>query len=375
MPFKVNLLLKEIENIKKSLFIIEEELKQIQKPVQEMKVEKVDEEIFDIWNQVIKSIKKELTEISFNTWIKDIKPISKDGNYFYISVPNAFHQGIIEGRYIKLIENAFMLVTDRDYIVKVLVDETNEDHGSEWQARECLDKNDIKYSFDNLIIGEYNKLAYKSVFDFANDFYKNPRIIFIYGKVGLGKTHILRATKNYLIEHKPSKKVKYITIDSFIRKLLDGVSKDNKDDFINEIVSNDLLILDDFQDIKGKEFTQGEIIRIINHMIEKGKSILIASTESLDNIFLLGEKTSSLFEVKEVFKITELGTDTSIKILEKKIKDVNIELDEEIIVYIASHFNSNVRELINALNRIISFCNLIDSNKVDLDMAVEILRQ
>lgn len=375
MPSKVNLLLKEIENIKRSLSIIEEELKQIQNSKQETKVEKIDGEALDIWNRAIKVIKRELTEVSFNTWIKDIKPISEDNNYFYISAPNAFHQGIIEGRYIKLIENALMFVTDKKYIVEVLLEETSvnyTDYSIKWEANEDLDKTNSKYSFDNLIIGEYNKLAYRSVSNFTNDFYKKPRVIYIYGKVGLGKTHILKATKNHILEHMPSKKVKYMTIDSFIRKVLESISKDNNDYFINEIVSNDLLILDHFQDIKGKEFTQGEIIKIINHMIDKGKSILIASTESPVSTLLLGEKMNSLFEIEEIFEITELDTDTGIKILEKRIEDENIELDEEITKYIASNFNSNVRELINALNRVISFTNLTNST-VDLDMAVEIL--
>mgnify|MGYP000933138233 FL=1 len=372
MPSNFNLLLKEIENIKKSLSIIEEELKQMQNPGQETKVEKVDEEVSDIWSQAIKVIKKELTEVSYNTWIKDVKPISKDNNYFYISAPNAFHQGIIEGRYLKLIENSLMFITNKNYKVQVLVEETHEDYSEKAGINNSLGEAGIKYGFDNLIIGEYNKLAYKSAFDFANDFHKNPRIIYIYGKVGLGKTHTLKATKSYILERMPSKKVKYMTLDSFIRATVESVFNGNNDDFINAIVSNDLLILDDFQDIKGKEFIQWEIIKIINNMSEKGKSILIASTESLGNTLFLDEKASSLFEIEEVFEITELDIDTGIRILEKRIEDENIVLDKEIITYIASNFNLNVRELINALNRVISFANLTEST-ADLDMVVEIL--
>lgn len=119
----MDLILKEIENIKRSLSIIEKELKQIQNPKQEIKIEGSDKEALDIWNQATNSIKKELTEVSFNTWIKDIKSISRDDNYFYISVPNYFHKNIIEERYIKLIETALMSVTDKDYIVKVSVAE------------------------------------------------------------------------------------------------------------------------------------------------------------------------------------------------------------------------------------------------------------
>ena len=201
-------------------------------------------------------------------------------------------------------------------------------------------------------------------------------IVFIknleYGKVGLGKTHLLKAAKNRILKCMPLKKVEYMTIDTFIRKTIESISRDDNDALINKIISNDLLILDDFQDIKGKEFTQGEIIKIVNYMAEKGKSILIASTESPDNIFLLEEKVNSLFEIAEVFEIKGLDIRTGTNILERKTRAENIKLDEEIIKYIASNFNSNVRELTNAFNRIISFANLTKST-IDLDMAIEIL--
>ncbi|WP_159436138.1 DnaA N-terminal domain-containing protein [Anaerosalibacter sp. Marseille-P3206] len=153
MPSKIDLLLKEIGNIKKSLSIIEEELIQMQNLRQETKTNmgKVDEETSDIWSQVIKVIKNELTEVSFNTWIRDIKLVSKDNNYFYISVPNAFHQNIIEGRYLKIIENALMFVTNKNYTAKVLVEETYEDCSEKWGAIERIEKTDNKYNFDNLI--------------------------------------------------------------------------------------------------------------------------------------------------------------------------------------------------------------------------------
>ena len=365
-------ILKEIENIKRSLSIIEKELKQIQNPKQEIKVGKPDGETLYIWDQATEIIGKELTEVSFNTWIENIRPISKDENYFYISVPNYFHQNIIEGRYIDLIENALMLVSDKNYIVEVLVDEAKIDYISERKIDMGSEEGDSKYCFDNFIIGEYNELAYKSVFDFANSFYKKSRIIYIYGKVGLGKTHLLKAAKNRILECMPLKKVEYMTIDTFIRKTIESISRDDNDALINKIISNDLLILDDFQDIKGKEFTQGEIIKIVNYMAEKGKSILIASTESPDNIFLLEEKVNSLFEIAEVFEIKGLDIRTGTNILERKTRAENIKLDEEIIKYIASNFNSNVRELTNAFNRIISFANLTKST-INLDMAIEIL--
>ena len=374
MCSKIEFLLKEMGNIKKSLSIIEEELIQMQNSKQETRTNtgKVDEETLDIWRQVIKVIKKELTEVSFNTWIRDIKSISKDNNYFYISVPSAFHKDIIEGRYLKIIENAFMFVTNKNYTAKVLVEKIYEDRSGKWEANESLEKIDNKYNFDNLIIGKYNELAYRSAFNFANDFHENPRTIYVYGRIGLGKTHILKATKNYILKHMPSKKVKYMTVDDFIQKMLKSISENNCNVFINEIVSNDLLVLDDFQDIKGKVFSQGEIIKIINNMSEKSKSVLIASTESLDNTLLLDEKASSLFEIEEVFEITELDTDTGKRILEKRIEDENIKLDKEIITYISSNFNLNVRELNNALNRVISFFNLTE-NTADLDMVIEIL--
>ena len=169
-------ILKEIENIKRSLSIIEKELKQIQNPKQEIKVGKPDGETLYIWDQATEIIGKELTEVSFNTWIENIRPISKDENYFYISVPNYFHQNIIEGRYIDLIENALMLVSDKNYIVEVLVDEAKIDYISERKIDMGSEEGDSKYCFDNFIIGEYNELAYKSVFDFANSFYKKSRI-------------------------------------------------------------------------------------------------------------------------------------------------------------------------------------------------------
>ena len=374
MDYKIKLLREEIRRLKGSISKIEVLLDEIEKsPCTNTNM--MDGELLDIWESATDLIEQELTEISYNTWIKNIEPIEIDDNCFYISVANDFIQNIVENRYVSLIEKALIIVTGMDYTVKVLVGvRENQSNSKEKEEESISDKQikiDSKYSFDNIVIGKYNKIAYKSAYEFARNFHEKPRIIYIYGKVGLGKTHILKAVENYILENEPLKKVNYMSVDDFTNELIKSIFSDSKENFKNTTTFNDVLIIDDLQNITGKERTQEELVKVVKNMVESGKSVIIGCTKSPQDTFILNEKIDSLFEMGEVIEITELDMDASIKILEKKIEDENIKIEDEILMFIATNFNSNVRELINALNRIVSYSNFT-GEVVDIDMAVKL---
>ncbi len=314
-----------------------------------------------IWNEVLKAIQKELTEVSFNTWMKVIKPLSVDNEIIYLLVPNEFTKGIIEARYSELIMTAIKYVTDKKYdiIITCTTEKENElIHELNNPVLEIRPQAKSKYNFDNLVIGDYNRFAYKSLSQIIQNPKERPSLTYIFGEVGLGKTHMLKALENSVLLNHPSIKVKYMHIDDFIQELIKSISKDNNDLFRENIIDNDILILDDLHHIIGKERCQEELIKILNTMIEKGRLVIIGCTKSPQEVFIYDEKFTSLFEIENVIEIAEPDINTRTEILIKQAENLEVQIDKEVITLVAGIFTKNIRELINGFNRVIFYSNL-----------------
>lgn len=333
-------------------------------------------ELQDIWSKVLEIIKGELNEISFNTWIKTVKPATIENKIVRLVVPSQFNKGILELRYNPLIKKAIEVITGEEYQIEFSVaatDESNnsvERHNSESYQEPRASLNP-QYTFDSLVIGEHNKLVYKSVLEIAKNPCKGSRLLYIYAGIGLGKTHILQAIGNYIIMNHPAVKVKYISMDDFISGMIQAIMDDSLQKFKDNLMRNDVLILDNLQNIAGKERTQEEFHRIVRSLLEDGKQVVVGCTKAPQDIFVLNECFTSLFGVDGAYEISKPNLDTRIEILRRKVAEENLQLNDEIIGMIANEVSVNVRELIGALNRITSYGRLTEQ-QIDTDMVERI---
>ena len=328
----------------------------------ELTIEKCnDARLQDLWQKAMELIKMELTEVSYNTWIKPIIPLKEEGKAIYLGVSSQFIQSILELRYQKLLQTTIHQVMGQKYELRFCLDRKGESNGkvktnSVISTQEKPSIN-IEYTFNNLVVGEHNKLAYKSALEIAQAPCRYQKLLYIYGDVGLGKTHILQAIGNYMLDHELPIRVKYMSMDEFITGLIVSIKDGTQLEFTNKLLQTDVLLLDNFQYIEGKGITQEEIHRIISKLLEAKKHVVIGCTKAPKEIFLLNERLTSLFVVWGVHEISKPSEETKTEILVREAKKNSIILNDEIMGIITSS-SENVRELLGGFNRIASFSRL-----------------
>ena len=332
-------------------------------------------ELLDIWNKALEIIKRELTEVSFNTWIKIIKPIKMNKEVIYFTVPSNFTQEIARQRYSRLIQTAIYGITGVEYQLRFYVEGKNVSQNNEklHTPESSLENHSLlnaEYNFNTLVVGEYNQLAYKSALEAAQNRCGYLNLLYIYGGAGLGKTHILQAVGNYILDNRLSAKVKYMTMDDFTNAMIAAIRDDSLPEFRNRLLRNDVFIFDNFQYIAGKERTQEEFHKIVTAMLEEGKQVIIGCTKPPEDILVLSERFTSLFTVNGVFQISKLDLDTKIEMLKRKAVENNIKLNDEIISIMIDRNSMNVRELLGGFNRLVSYSKLT-GKQISIEMVRE----
>jgi chromosomal replication initiator protein len=332
-----------------------------------------------IWNEVLNLIKVELTEVSFNTWLKTIKPISISGNKIILAAPNDFTKGILEGRYLNLIKNAITQVTQQEYIIQFTIpgEEISLNMGQS-TIQENNDNNqksqlNPKYTFDTFVIGNSNRFAHAASLAVAEAPAQAYNPLFIYGGVGLGKTHLMHAIGHYILSQNPSSKVVYVSSEKFTNELINSIRDDRNDEFRNRYRNIDVLLVDDIQFIAGKERTQEEFFHTFNALHEANKQIIISSDRPPKEIPTLEDRLRSRFEWGLIADIQPPDLETRIAILKKKAKVENISVSDNVMLYIATKIQSNIRELEGALIRIVAYSSLTN-REVTEELAEEALK-
>lgn len=259
--------------------------------------------ITEVWEKTLDVIKVELTEVSFNTWLKAIKPISIKDNIIAFSVPDDFTKGILEARYVTLIKNALKQVSSEYYDIKFII--PSEDNYAS-MMRETIERNlaeetvnsslNPKYTFDTFVIGNSNRLAHAASVAVAESPAKAYNPLFIYGGVGLGKTHLMHAIGHYILKQNTKSKVVYISSETFTNELINSIRDDKNNEFRNKYRSVDVLLIDDIQFIAGKERTQEEFFHTFNSLYEANKQIIISSDRPPKEIPTLEDRLRSRFE-------------------------------------------------------------------------------
>jgi len=333
----------------------------------------------ELWQKALPLLKSEMTEISFNTWIKTIEPVSMSGNSVFLGVPAEFNKGILESRYSSLIMNAFLGITAKEYEIKFVIPSEDAENGMSQISQSNLVEEinaswlNPKYTFDTFVVGNGNRFAHAGALAVAESPAKAYNPYFIYGGVGLGKTHLMHAVAHYILGQNPNQKVLYVSSEKFTNELINAIKDDKNEEFRTKYRNIDVLLIDDIQFIAGKDRTMEEFFHTFNALYDSNKQIILSSDKPPKDINTLEERLRSRSEWGLIADIQAPDLETRIAILRKKAQLENLNVSDEVMFFIADKIASNIRELEGALNRVIAFATLHDT-EINIDLATEALR-
>ena len=345
----------------------------------------MDSLIKDMWEKTLNITKGELTEVSFNTWIKSINPLSIEKDTLRLGVPNDFTKGILESRYKDLLVNAVKLVTSKKYSIEFIIlsddydnnnqsiNSQNEEPRTQVRNNESSGTLNPKYKFDSFVVGNSNRFAHAASLAVAESPAKAYNPLFIYGGVGLGKTHLMHAIGHYILEKNPKSKVVYVTSEKFMNELINSIRDDKNEEFRNKYRNVDVLLIDDIQFIANKERTQEEFFHTFNDLHQSNKQIILSSDRPPKEIPTLEERLRSRFEWGLTADIQAPDFETRIAILKKKAEVENLSIPNDVLLYIANRIKANIRELEGALIRIVAYSSLTNK-EINVDLASEALK-
>lgn len=347
----------------------------------------MNNDLKSLWEKTLNIIKGEMSEVSFNTWIKSCEPISISSNIIKISVPNSFTQDILEKRYKDLVVNSIEAACSKVYNVEFLVASDIQESEDKEEKNSKIDNksssiivNDEmsstlnpKYTFDSFVIGNSNRFAHAASLAVAESPAKAYNPLFIYGGVGLGKTHLMHAIGHYVLQNNTTAKVVYVSSEKFTNELINAIRDDKNEEFRNKYRSVDILLIDDIQFIAGKERTQEEFFHTFNELHDANKQIILSSDRPPKEIPTLEDRLRSRFEWGLIADIQAPDFETRMAILKKKADVEKLNVANEVMVYIATKIKSNIRELEGALIRIVAYSSLTN-RPITVELASEALK-
>ncbi|REJ28844.1 chromosomal replication initiator protein DnaA [Caldibacillus debilis] len=341
------------------------------------------ESIDDLWGKTLAVIEKKISKPSFETWLKSTKALSLQGKTLIVEAPNEFARDWLEGNYSQILAKIIHELTGAEMELKfVIPDAHTEDQKTAstainrkkaQQTENYQTMLNPKYTFDTFVIGSGNRFAHAASLAVAEAPAKAYNPLFIYGGVGLGKTHLMHAIGHYILEHNPSAKVVYISSEKFTNEFINAIRDNRADDFRNKYRNVDILLIDDIQFLAGKESTQEEFFHTFNTLHEESKQIVISSDRPPKEIPTLEDRLRSRFEWGLITDITPPDLETRIAILRKKAKAEGLDIPNEVMIYIANQIDSNIRELEGALIRVVAYSSL-ENKDITAELAAEALK-
>ncbi|MFD1447882.1 chromosomal replication initiator protein DnaA [Oceanobacillus profundus] len=341
------------------------------------------ENIEELWVATLEKIEEKISKPSFDTWLKNTKAEAIEKNTLIISAPNEFARDWLETQYTELISDILGEVTGTKLNTKFIIPTSNmevEDTKQVTSQKAESITNDMpksmlnsKYTFDTFVIGAGNRFAHAASLAVAEAPAKAYNPLFIYGGVGLGKTHLMHAIGHYVREHNPKAKVVYLTSEKFTNEFINAIMDNKSNSFRNKYRNIDVLLIDDIQFIAGKESTQEEFFHTFNALHEESKQIIISSDRPPKEIPTLEDRLRSRFEWGLITDITPPDLETRIAILTKKAKAEGLDIPNEVMLYIANQINTNIRELEGALIRVVAYSSLVNQD-IDASLAADALK-
>jgi chromosomal replication initiator protein len=341
----------------------------------------------ELWNRCLTILSEKVNQSSFDIWLKPLKAGVVKENILEIEVPNKFFKDWIKENYQSIIREVLQQITDRSFsVVFSMKEDKEEEEGKEAKMKAPersalkISKQTIKedglnqsYTFDAFVVGSCNQFAHAAALAVANLPAKNYNPFFIYGGVGLGKTHLVNAIGNQIIRNDPSAKVSYLSSEKFTNELINSIRYEKMTDFRNKYRTKDVLLVDDIQFLGGKERTQEEFFHTFNALYDSNKQIVMTSDKLPKDIPGLEERLRSRISWGLIADIQPPDIETKVAILCKKAETYNISLTNEVGLFLAGQLGSNIRELEGALTRLRAYSSLTGV-EISSSMVKEILR-
>lgn len=348
-----------------------------------------------IWNDFINELKNKVSDVTFNTWFINLKLLTINDKDIVIIVPYSVHKNHIINNYMDIIEEIFLNITGKNLNIVFCLEGEYKENTLDNIEKIGLDDSVIenfvearktnlnpKYTFDNFVVGDSNRFAFSSCLSVAQNPGKLYNPLFLYGKSGLGKTHLMHAIGNYIVQN-TNLRVLYITTDEFMNEFI-SITRDsgNKEDNFNYIDifkekyrDIDVLMIDDIQFLGSANATQQEFTNTFNSLYYKEKQIIICSDRSVDDLKMFADRLRTRFNwgLKAIISVPEF--DLKVKIIKNKIKtsDLAIDLSEEIIDFMASNCGSDVRNLEGMITRLAAYSAICNIKNYTLETAMEAL--
>lgn len=361
-----------------------------------------------IWNKVLPLLESDVSKPTFDTWFQGTELVSYFGNNIIIKVQNDFAKNMLENNYFNIVKNhleatlnqslniQFVTPQEKDSAIELLMQQkgyteapaknlepviTTQPYNKEETFIQPTNNNNglnPKYTFDTFVVGNSNRMTHAACVGVADNIASsassriyNP--LFIYGGAGLGKTHLMHAIGNHILMHKPNTKIVYVSSEKFMNELIEAIKDGTNKEFRNRYRNVDVLLIDDIQFLSKKESTQEEFFHTFNELYEADKQIILSSDRPPNEIPKLEERLRTRFSMGLPTDIQPPDFETRIAILRKKAQEVELDITEDILEYVAENIRSNIRELEGVLVRLKAYSSL-SNRKIDLDLTKDYLR-
>ncbi|HIR36554.1 MAG TPA: chromosomal replication initiator protein DnaA [Candidatus Faecimorpha stercoravium] len=339
-----------------------------------------------IYSEIQQLLRQDLTEVTYKGWFQDMQAVDvvEDGSKktLILESENPLAKKIVSTKFRDHLQKCFEMLNYNDFTFEI-VDKgkyqlpltSQEEENSILESLKIQAHLNPRYTFESFVEGNHNKLAYHSclaVADFPGNTY-NP--LFIWGDSGLGKTHLLHAIGNHVLDCDSSKHVLYVPSETFMNELINSISSNKNDSFREKYRQIDVLLIDDIQFLGNKQATQDEFFHTFNTLYNDNKQIVICSDRPPEEIEQLSERIRSRFKWGLIADIQAPDYETRIAILKKKSEQNHLDIDMDVLSFIADHINSNIRDLEGALTCVEAYCRLLSPNtKVTIEIASNALK-
>ncbi len=338
----------------------------------------------NLWEELLRKIKDKIDKRNFDLWIKPLQFHSFSSNKLVIRVPNQFFKERVEEKYLPMLQLKLNELEKEKIELQFYVSPKEEEHhlrqGLTREKTSLLTSRNIyysrlnpRYNFDTFVVGNNNRLAHAAALAVAQSPSATYNPLFIYGDVGLGKTHLLQAIAHFILENKPELTFSYLSSEQFTNELIDAIRDDKTVEFRKKYRNTDVLLVDDIHFLAGKERTQEEFFHTFNALYEAHRQIVLSSDRPPTEIPTLEKRLRSRFEWGLITDIQPPDLETRIAILKKKASLENINLDDSIAVFIAERVKTNIRKLEGCLMRLVAYSSLYNE-EITVDLAKEILK-
>lgn len=325
-------------------------------------------DLMQLWTECLILMEDEVTPVGFSTWIKDIKPVKINDSVLTLSVSTNIIKNMVELRYSDLIKNTLTEITGIYFEVEFVIGDNFYE-----KRRPAYSNTYEKYTFDNFVVGNSNRFAQSASLAVAEApaYAYNP--LFLYGGVGLGKTHLMHAIGNYIKGNNPDARIEFLSAETFTNELINSIKDNTNQEFRDKYRNIDVLLVDDIQFIAGKTTTEEEFFHTFNALHEANKQIVLTSDRPPSEIKTLEERLRSRFGWGLMCEIQSPDYETRMAILRKKAQDDGVVISDDIIEFIAQKIKSNIRELEGVFNRVVAYRGLINK-EITIDVAMEALK-